>query len=136
MYESEFVLLKRYLFALILLLASPNLMATIDLANVTGWSTVLQGADLDHGNDQQAAASIDLLGNATFPMFYMEFDDIDGPTGDPANDEVAFSFRADNAINSGGDFKGVLWIGLDFDNDGKIDAFMVLEGDGTPTGNR
>ena len=121
-------MIKRILFSLVSLLVSTNLYAVIDLTTVTGWSTVLQGPDLDHGNDQQAVASIDLLGDATYPMFYMEFDDqLDA---DPLNDEVAFSFRADSAVDAQGDFKGYLWIGLDFDNDGIIDNFMVLNGDG------
>jgi len=128
----ESVLLKRFIYSLALLMVSTSLFAAIDLTTVTGWSTVLVGADLDHGNDQQASASIDLLGNATYPMFYMEFDDL-GDTVD-SNDEVAFSFRADNVVDTQGDFKGYLWIGLDFDNDGAIDAFMVLNGDGTANG--
>ena len=83
-------MLKRFLLSLTLLLISSNLYAVIDLSTVTGWSTVLQGANLDPGNDQQAANSIDLLGNATYPMFYMEFDD-QGDV-DTSNDEVAFLY--------------------------------------------
>ena len=109
-----------------------NVSATIDLTTVSGWSTVLQGPDLDHGNDQQATASIDLLGNEFYPMFYMEFDE--NVQGDPSDDEVAFSFRGDKVVDNQGDFKGYLWIGLDFDNDGIIDSFMVLNGDGTASG--
>jgi len=119
--------------SLLAAMVTPSVFASIDLTTVnTSWTTVLAGDRFDAGNDQQATASIDLLGNGSYPMFYMEYDDLGTP--DTSDDEVAFRFRGDQVVNSKGEYKGYIWIGLDFDLDGSIDSFMVLSGDGTSTG--
>ena len=86
-------------------LFSASAFAAIDLTTVsTSWTTVLVGDKFDPGNDQQATASIDVLGNATNPMFYMEYDDQGTP--DTTDDEVGFRFRGDNIADNRGDFSG------------------------------
>lgn len=121
----------KYLAVMLAMLGiSINAVAAIDLTSVSsGWSTLLQGPTFDAGNDQQATAAIDVLGDADHPMFYMEFDDQGTASG--ADDEVAFRFRGDQVVNKKGFFTGYLWIGLDFDDDAAIDNFMVLDGDGS-----
>lgn len=125
----ERVLLNRFILSLVLLLVSNNLFAAIDLTSASSaWSEVLVGGNFDPGEDQQAAASVDLTGFGAVPLFYMKYDDGGTPgAANSSDDEVAFRFRADNAEKNG-DFSGYIWIGLDIDSDTDIDAFMMLIG--------
>ena len=130
----EFVLTKRITFLLTLLLSSFQLSAAVDLtAASSSWVTVLVGPNFDVGQDTQATAAVDLTGFGAVPLFYMQYDDGGTPgSANSSDDEIAFRFRADNAVltsgpNSGA-FAGYIWIGIDIDTDADIDAFMMLAG--------
>ena len=116
------------LFCLLLTMCSYNALAAIDLLSTSDtWAQVLVGNKFDPGQDTQALAAVDLTGFGTMPLFYMKYDDGTTP-GDTSDDEVAFRFRADHAVNNQGEFDGYIWIGLDVDSDNDIDAFMMLVG--------
>ncbi|RDH80768.1 MAG: hypothetical protein DIZ80_17230 [endosymbiont of Galathealinum brachiosum] len=115
------------LFILSILFTSPA-HAVIDLQSSSDtWAEVLVGNNFDPGQDTQAVAAVDLTGFGTTPLFYMKYDD-SGTPADTSDDEVAFRFRADHAVDNKGEFDGYIWIGLDVDSDNDIDAFMMLVG--------
>ncbi len=121
-------MIKNILCLLFALLLSMPASGAIDLTSASDtWSSVLVGDNFDQGQDTQAAAAVDLTGFGTMPLFFMKYDDA-GTTSDSSDDEVAFRFRADNAVDNQGKFSGYIWIALDVDTDNDIDAFMMLVG--------
>ncbi len=92
----------------------------------SNWSPTLVGAKFDPGQDTQATAAIDLVGNAANPLMYMNYDD-NGTGSDQTDDELSLRFRVDNARDSQDAYAGYLWIGMDVDLDGDLDVFLMLE---------
>ncbi|MDX1805037.1 MAG: cadherin repeat domain-containing protein, partial [Alcanivorax sp.] len=101
-------------------------------SSVDDWDVIVRQAACDPGNDQQASANsgIDLVGTENDACFYTLYDD-KGSTADLSDDELAFRVRVGGS-NARGGFGGYLWIGMDVDRDGDLDAFLNVHGDGKP----
>lgn len=103
----------------------------IDLTGpVSSWDIIMQGTAFDPGNDQQASSNpgVDIVGTDLDATMLTIYDD-KGTPGDTSDDELAFRVRVGGA-NSQGGFGGNLWIGMDVDLDGDLDAFIGMDGDG------
>ena len=103
----------------------------INLAGpVSSWDIVMKGAAFDPGNDQQASANpgVDIVGTDFDATLFTIYDD-KGTVGTTADDELAFRVRVGGA-NSQGAFGGYMWIGMDVDLDGDLDAFIGMSGNG------
>ena len=100
--------------------------AGFDLSSDSGaWVATLTGDRFDLGQDQQAADSIDLLGNENNPLMYMKYDDY-GTPDNQSDDELSLRFRVDK-VRKNGAYDGFLWIGMDVDRDGDLDVFLTLQ---------
>ncbi|MDX1804054.1 MAG: Ig-like domain-containing protein [Alcanivorax sp.] len=97
---------------------------------VSDWDVIMQGAAFDPGNDQQASSNpgVDLVGTDQDATLFTIYDD-KGTTADIGDDELAFRVRVGGA-NSQGAFGGYIWIGIDVDLDGDLDAFIGVNGNG------
>lgn len=103
----------------------------IDLTGPVGnWDIVMKGTAFDPGNDQQASSNpgVDIVGTDLDATMLTIYDD-KGTLADTSDDELAFRVRVGGA-NSQGAFGGNLWIGMDVDLDGDLDAFIGMDGDG------
>ncbi|MGB1221295.1 MAG: Ig-like domain-containing protein, partial [Alcanivoracaceae bacterium] len=113
-------------------LSSPWAGATIDYLTLSGstadWDVILEGAQFDPGNDQQAQsnAGADLVGSATDATLYTIYDDNGTPFD--TDDEVAFRIRVGGSKS--GSFSTFIWMGVDLDLDGDVDAFITIDGNG------
>ncbi|MCK0153765.1 Ig-like domain-containing protein [Alcanivorax sp. S6407] len=110
---------------------APAAVTPIDLTGpVSSWDIIMQGTAFDPGNDQQASSNpgVDIVGTDLDATMLTIYDD-KGTPGDTSDDELAFRVRVGGA-NSQGGFGGNLWIGMDVDLDGDLDAFIGMDGDG------
>ncbi len=107
-------------------LLTPLSAGTLSLTGKTGWTAVLSGANHDPVNDTQAgAADTDIVGNATHAALYTAYDD--NGTASVADDTLVFRMRIGNPTGSA-NFGGVAVVGMDVNNDGRIDIFMNVDG--------
>lgn len=97
--------------------------------STTAWTPVTYANpnQSDPSNDEQAnSRDLDIVGNATHPSFYTQFDG--GGTPSLIDGEIGFRIRVAGDSNPGG-FKGTAWIGMDVDSSGSIDLFAgVIDG--------
>jgi hypothetical protein len=77
------------------------------------------------GDSQAGAADTDIVGNLTHGSMYTAFDD--NSTTSPLDDTLLFRIRIDNptALDR---FAGVIVVGIDANNDGRIDIFISVDG--------
>ena len=101
---------------------------TTDMSSAsTNFFEVLKGANFDPGQDTQATAAVDLTGDANNAMLYLKYDD-QGTAGSTADDELYFRIRTDHSDDKSQGYKGYTWFGMDVDNDGDLDAFLMAFG--------
>lgn len=85
----------------------------------TNWN-VIPVVSLDPANDQQTGqGDADLVGIVADPDFYSNFD----------GTNVYYRIRL-GAVNKSG-YSGLLWIGLDANNDGALDLFIGIDNQGS-----
>jgi hypothetical protein len=89
------------------------------------WYATLVGAKFDPRADLQAKSTIDLLGNAGYPLLYMYYDDKGDSDG--SNDELLMRVRLTGARDKNS-YSGYVWMGVDVDQDGDLDVFLMLDG--------
>jgi len=88
----------------------------------TNWTSV-PVIGLDPSTDQQTGqADADLVGIVANPGFYTAFD----------GTNIYFRARL-SAVTNGGNFKGLLWIGIDANQDGALDLFVGVNNQGSTT---
>jgi hypothetical protein len=111
----------------------PHTLA-IDLASpTTAWIAVPPGGtnQFDFTNDEQANNDEgDLVGSATDPMFYLQFDN----AGVSSNTDGTLAFRVRIAGDTGSGASGFgrnLFIGVDADGNGDIDLFITVNRTGS-----
>ena len=114
------------IFSIILICGSTQAI-TADTIDINGpsssWIPTLYGSLFDGGDDSQAGSGgIDLIGNATHPLMYTQYDD-KGTDSDEIDDEIGFRLRV-NGPESG----NYLFIGVDADADGDLDLFISIDG--------
>ena len=113
-----------------------NSYAAITVSSDTdtgGWKTI--GGNYDYLTDQQTGqASSDIVGgvggtyNAYDAGFFTNWD---AGTASSTDGTLGFRVRLDDKDTNQGTYKGVLWIGVDADIDGDIDAFMGVDNQGS-----
>lgn len=87
-----------------------------------GWRSL--GANFDFTNDQQTGdPASDIVGSADNPGFFTTFDD--NSTTSLTDGYLGFRVRLDDQSNTV-DFGRNLWIGVDADLSGSVDAFLGL----------
>jgi hypothetical protein len=94
----------------------------------TEWKVVNFSAtnQFDYFNDSQAgSADLDIVGSSTHAAIYTQFDD--RGTTNTTDDLVGFRVRLAGGDN-GGDFSGVMLVGIDANSDGKLDLFLSADG--------
>ena len=119
---------KIILFALTVLISihMPGAYAfTTDLVGNTAWYALLKGANFDPYSDTQASkAGTEIIGNATHPSFYVNYDDNGTTTGiDPELDDV-LSLRIRIGDETKTTHSAYAFFGVDADNDGVLDVFF------------
>jgi len=88
----------------------------------TNWTAVpVIGFDVS-ADQQTGQADADLVGIVADPGFYTAFD----------GTNIYFRARL-GAVTNGGSFKGLLWIGIDANNDGALDLFIGVNNQGSTT---
>ncbi|HYE00847.1 MAG TPA: DUF4347 domain-containing protein, partial [Alphaproteobacteria bacterium] len=96
-------------------------LAAISLSSSTAWIPVLVGPNHDPNNDTQANnADLDLVGNASNPLLYYQFDD--GGTPSLTDGTLAYRFRVGDDS-----FGAVALVGVDADRDGDLDLFLSVD---------
>ena len=117
--------------ACILLVPAVAPAATTDLAGSGAWTALLSGDKYDPNGDTQAAkAGTEIVGNATHPSFYINYDD-NGTTGGPtpeADDILSFRLRIGDETKS--THSSYAFFGIEASGDGTLDVF-VSSGAGT-----
>ncbi|WP_165791730.1 tandem-95 repeat protein [Thalassospira marina] len=104
-----------------------GVLTTAMSAASTNFAEVLKGASFDPGQDTQATAAVDLVGDASNAMLYIKYDD-NGTTGTTSDDEIYFRLRTDHSADKSQGFSGYAWMGMDVDGDGDLDAFLMAFG--------
>ena len=122
------------LFTVLLMISSTlTTKAYIDLAtgvsSPSKWVNVTPSSNsFDFLKDQQTGSgsvSQDLVGDATHGVFYIQYDA--NGTITTTDDELGFRFRVSNADGVHKDtFQYYVFIGLDYDLNGSIDAFIGM----------
>ncbi|MBL8483503.1 MAG: DUF4347 domain-containing protein, partial [Rhodocyclaceae bacterium] len=103
-----------------------NTLATVNLSGRDGWTAIMYGSGRDPVGDSQAgAADTDIVGDATHGSLYTAYDD--NGTATTADDTLVFRMRIDNPT-SNTYFGGVAIVGMDANQDGRIDLFMSVDG--------
>jgi hypothetical protein len=88
----------------------------------TNWTSV-PVVGLDPSVDQQTGqVDADLVGIVADPAFYTAFD----------GTNIYFRARL-GAVTNGGNFKGLLWVGIDANQDGALDLFIGVNNQGSTT---
>jgi len=129
--------MKRLLVALgALSVVASNSYAAVTVSSDTdtgGWNSV--GGNYDYLVDQQTGQpSSDIVGgvggayNAYDAGFFTNWD---AGTASSTDGTLGFRVRLDDKDTNQGTYKGVLWIGVDADIDGDIDAFMGVDNQGS-----
>ncbi len=122
--------------SLIALLFSPSAAhAAISLAGPSvgaGW--IALGANYDFLEDQQTGSpASDIVGTAASPGFFTAFDNAGTPS--LTDGSIAFRVRLDAAGGTNNDpkFDRNLWVGIDADLNGSVDAFIGVATQGQTT---
>ncbi len=114
------------LFATLILLLSGNVLAAVtDLSGSSGWSALMVGDRFDPYSDTQASkAGTEIVGNASHPSFYVNYDD-NGTTsgGSPEADDI-LSVRIRIGDETKATHSAYIFTGADVDNDGVLDVFF------------
>lgn len=114
--------------SLALLLAVSTADAAISLSGPSvgaGWIAV--AANYDFLDDQQTGdPASDIVGTAVSPGFFTAFDSNYALSPTQSGPALAFRTRLDDAGN-GGNFTRNLWIGIDADLNGSVDAFIGVD---------
>jgi hypothetical protein len=99
-------------------------------APTTSWTAILySSSNPDPSNDQQTGASEgDIVGNAQHPSAYTTFGDAGTPS--LTDGTIAFQIRLGADTNPVG-FKTALFVGIDANNDGKLDLFLGVNNSGS-----
>ena len=108
-----------------LLTTGEILLPTTSLTSATPWTTVFTGSNYDFSNDMQAAGGADLIGSDGHGALYTNFDD-KGTTG-TSDDMLAFRVRL---TDGGSSFSKVVFVGMDVNADGALDAFVGVDNQG------
>lgn len=109
----------------------PANASIVDLtAPTTAWTPILySNNNPDPSNDQQTGASEgDIVGNAAHPSAYTMFGD--AGTSSLTDGTLGFRVRLGADTNPAG-FKTALFVGLDANNDGKLDLFLGVNNSGS-----
>ncbi|MBI2353743.1 MAG: DUF4347 domain-containing protein, partial [Deltaproteobacteria bacterium] len=105
-------------------------LSTISLSGGSGWTAIMYGASKDPDGDSQAgAADTDIIGDSAHGSLYTAYDD--NGTATTTDDYLAFRMRIDNPTSStpGSEyFGGVGIVGMDANQDGRVDLFMSVDG--------
>jgi|GEM_PF-832294 len=125
-----------YRAAIVALLAfgSATTAAGLTIGGATSEWTPIEygGLSPDPHNDQQTGQrEADIVGSATIPAIYTQFDD-GGTIGDNSDDTIAFRFRMSTEQNPAG-YGHVLLIGFDAspgDANERIDLYMIMSNSG------
>lgn len=100
--------------------------AIIDLSGANNWTPIMIGATKDYSNDSQAgAADTDIIGDSTHGSLYTAFDD--NNTANTTDDTLVFRMRINNPTSTT-NFAGVAIVGMDANQDGRVDIFMSVDG--------
>ncbi len=109
--------------AFCLLMCSSLAPAAVTLSSASTLWTAING-NYDYLADQQTGQpSDDIVGNAANPGFFTAFDD----AGTPSQTDGFLAFRVRmNAQQSGNgtSYTGYVWVGVDADMDGTVDAYI------------
>lgn len=109
----------------------PAYASVVDLtAPTTSWTPILySNNNPDPSNDQQTGASEgDIVGNAAHPSAYTMFGD--AGTSSLTDGTLGFRVRLGADTNPIG-FKTALFVGIDANNDGKLDLFLGVNNSGS-----
>lgn len=116
---------------IVLLTSALSATATIvDLSSPTdGWTPIrYSNNNPDPSNDQQTGSSEgDIVGNALHPSAYTIFGDAGTPS--TTDGTLGFRVRLGADVNPSG-FKTALFVGIDANNDGKLDLFLGVNNSG------
>ncbi len=116
---------------LLLMVAAQSVAAPIDVnAPLLQWQAVAQDSRFDSGGDQRGLfrLQLDLVGDALHPMLAVAYDD-KGTPDDTGDDEFGLRVRLGGAGELGG-FDGELWLGVDLERDGDLDALIQCVSNG------
>ena len=92
------------------------------------WISVQYGIDEPITDQQAGGSEPDLIGSASDPSFYVQFDDLGTPSLEDGT--LAFRLRLAEDKNPAG-YKGALFIGIDANGDGAIDIFAGVDNSGS-----
>lgn len=120
----------RILLPLLLLTPVSHLFAAIIIGGPTSdWTAIPIGAQNDFFDDQKtggaAGAESDIVGNATSPGFFSQFDN--AGTASKTDGTFALRVRLGADRNPTTDFDQVFFAGFDVNGDGALDFFMGVE---------
>jgi hypothetical protein len=121
----------RTILALLFAPALPVAASVVDLTSpTTDWTPILySSSNPDPANDQQTGSSEgDIVGNAAHPSAYTTFGDANTPS--LTDGTLAFRIRL-GADTSPAGFKTALFVGIDANNDGKLDLFLGVNNSGS-----
>ncbi|WP_237133444.1 Ig-like domain-containing protein, partial [Pseudohongiella sp. O18] len=105
---------------------STQLDAQVNLAGKDSWVPIMGGDNFDpQGDSQSGAADLDLIGATSHPVLYAAYDD-NGTPDNADDDTLAFRVRIDNPASQS-DVGRVILIGMDANNDGRVDIFMSVD---------
>ncbi len=117
--------MKLSLYILPFLISASPAMAAISVTSSTDFWNIIAYANpaaadpaLDH---QTGGVEGDIVGNASHPSLYTQFDN-GGTPGIATDDEIGFRVRLAGDASPAG-LKTVIWIGIDANSDGKPDLF-------------
>ena len=106
--------------------------APTDLVGSSAWSALLQGIKFDALSDTQAnKAGTEIVGDATHPTMYFNYDD-NGTTSGPdpeLDDTLSFRIRIGDETKS--THSAYTFVGIEADGDGVLDAFVSSGSDDT-----
>ena len=99
--------------------------AMVDTAT-TSWNPVLYSTSESSSDQQSGQSSLDIVGNADNPSFYIQFDN--GGTSSLTDGTLAFRVRLNSVKNEKKPaYDRVLQIGIDANRDGVLDLFVGVD---------
>lgn len=124
----------RFIAVLLCVLASsPVGQAAISLSGASTLWTAISG-NYDFLADQQTGQpQDDIVGNASNPGFFTAFDDGGTPTN-TTDGFLAFRVRLNSQDGNKSSYTGYVWVGVDADTDGSVDAYIRYTGSNNGAG--